>query len=161
MDLEGTMITFFNSYFTWVFIQMKSYLFSHEAQGQDVPNSFDCRDGFSLLVCSEYYVLSVIQWKVAILILINTSASITFRIVTMKNWLNLNKCPSLLRLNLWHFCIWGKPWTTRLCSNFISFNLYTLKCESQLFGILPLYLMHAGVLFSNFIFFLALSEIFI
>ena len=31
------------------------------------------------------------QWEVAILILINTSASIKFRIVEMDNWLNLNK----------------------------------------------------------------------
>ena len=33
------------------------------------------------------------QWEVAILILINTSASIKFRIVKMNNWLNLNKRP--------------------------------------------------------------------
>ena len=33
------------------------------------------------------------QWEVANLILINTSASIKFRIVEMDNWLNLNKRP--------------------------------------------------------------------
>ena len=33
------------------------------------------------------------QWEVAILILINTSASIKFKIVSMNNWLNLNKPP--------------------------------------------------------------------
>ena len=33
------------------------------------------------------------QWKVAILLLINTSASTKFRIVEMDNWLDLNKRP--------------------------------------------------------------------
>ena len=50
----------------------------------------DCRDGFSLLIM---FRASHKQWEVAILILINTSASIKFRIVEMDNWLNLNKRP--------------------------------------------------------------------
>ena len=47
------------------------HLFSHEAQGRNVPNSFDCKDGFSLLI----------------------SVLTKFRIVEMANWLNLNKRP--------------------------------------------------------------------
>ena len=54
------------------------------------------------------------QWEVVILILINTSTSIKFRMVEMDNWLNLNKRP-LLGLDPWPFHVRGKPmncWTT-------------------------------------------------
>ena len=49
---------------------------------------FDCRDGFTLLVCSQ---LHISKWEVAVLVLINISSSIKFRIVEMDNWLDLNK----------------------------------------------------------------------
>ena len=58
--------------------------------GLECTKQFDCRDGFSLLILSR---ASHKQWGVAILILINTSASFKFRIVKMDHWLNLNKCP--------------------------------------------------------------------
>ena len=49
-----------------------------------------CRDGFSLHIMFQ---ASHKQWEVAILILINSSASVKIRIVKMDNWPNLNKCP--------------------------------------------------------------------
>ena len=53
------------------------------------------------------------QWEVAILILINTSGSIKFRIVKVDYWLNLNKCP------YWDsirdpFASEANPWTAGL-----------------------------------------------
>ena len=51
--------------------------FSHEAQGMNIPKSLTVEMGFH---CS--FVPSASNW-VAILILINTSASIKFRIVEM------------------------------------------------------------------------------
>ena len=56
-------------------------LFSHEAQGQNVPNSMTEGMGF----IADMFQTSHKQWEVAILILINTSASIKFRIVEMDN----------------------------------------------------------------------------
>ena len=32
------------------------HLFSHEAQGWNVPKQFDCRDGFSLFICLEQHI---------------------------------------------------------------------------------------------------------
>ena len=54
------------------------------------------------------------QREVAILILINTSASIKFRIVEMVNWLNLNMrpCWDLIRVPL---ASKANPWTPGLC----------------------------------------------
>ena len=54
------------------------------------------------------------QWEVAILILINTSASIKFRIVKMDKWLNLNKHPC--RDSICDpFVSEANPWTAGLC----------------------------------------------
>ena len=65
------------------------HLFSHEAQGRNVPNSLTVGMGF----IADMFRAAHKQWEVAILILINTSAPIKFRIVEMDNWLNLNKPP--------------------------------------------------------------------
>ena len=65
------------SYFTWVFCNQ---LFSHEAQGQNVPNSLIVGMGSAYM-----FQVSHKQGGVAILILINTSVSIKFRIVTLDN----------------------------------------------------------------------------
>ena len=53
----------------------------------EMIKQFDCRDWFFI---AHMFLAAHEQWKVAILILINTSASIKFRIVEMDNWLNLN-----------------------------------------------------------------------
>ena len=66
-----------------------NHLFSHEAQGRNVPNSLTVGMGFTAYM----FRASHKQWEVAILILINTSAAIKFRIVKMDDWLNLNKRP--------------------------------------------------------------------
>ena len=47
----------------------------------ECTEQFNCSDGFSLLICSKRHIMK--QWEVAILILINTSASLKFRIVEM------------------------------------------------------------------------------
>ena len=64
------------------------------------------------------------QWEVAILILINTSGSIKFRIVKMDNWLNLNKCPCWDSIHD-PFLSEANPWTAGLC--YPSFSLYWLS----------------------------------
>ena len=56
------------------------HLFSHEAQGRNVPNSLTVGMGF----IAHIFRAAHKQWKVAILILINTSAPIKFRIVEME-----------------------------------------------------------------------------
>ena len=67
------------SYFTWVFIQVFSPVLPW-SPGRNVPNSLTVGMGFH---CS-YVRAAHKQWKVAILILINTSAPIKFRIVEME-----------------------------------------------------------------------------
>ena len=57
------------------------HLFSHEAQGRNVPNSLTVGMGFH---CSYVPSGTFKQWKVAFLILINTSAPIKFRILEME-----------------------------------------------------------------------------
>ena len=56
------------------------HLFSHEAQGRNVPNSLTVGRVF----IAHMFRAAHKQWKVAILILINTSAPIKFRIVEME-----------------------------------------------------------------------------
>ena len=63
------------------------------------------------------------QWDVAILILINTSASIKFRIVEMYNWLNLNKRPCWDSIRDF-FASEANPWTAEL-RYILKFGLYT------------------------------------
>ena len=53
------------------------------------------------------------QWEVAILISINTSAPIKFRIVEMDNWLNLDKCPCWDSIHD-PFASEANPWTAGL-----------------------------------------------
>ena len=57
------------------------------------------------------------QWEVAILILINTSASIKFGIVEMDNWLNLNKRPCWDSIRD-PFASEANPWTAGLRYHF-------------------------------------------
>ena len=54
---------------------------------------FDCR---GWVFIAHMFRASHKQWEVAILIKVNTSASIKFRIVEMDNWLNLNTRPCWL-----------------------------------------------------------------
>ena len=85
-DMRLLMIFFFFffffliSYFTWVFIQVLSPVLPW-SPGPECTEQFDCRDGFSLLIM---FRAAHKQWKVAFLILINTSAPIKFRIVEME-----------------------------------------------------------------------------
>ena len=53
------------------------HLFSHEAQGQNVPNSLTV----GMVFIAHMFPAAHKQWEVSILILINTSAPIKFRIV--------------------------------------------------------------------------------
>ena len=46
---------FFISYFTWVFIQVLSPVLPW-SPGPECTEQFDCRDGFSLLICSERHI---------------------------------------------------------------------------------------------------------
>ena len=46
---------FFISYLTWVFIQMLSSVLPW-SPGPECTEQFDCRDGFSLLICSEHHI---------------------------------------------------------------------------------------------------------
>ena len=71
---------FFISYFTWVFIQVLSPVLPW-SPGPECAEQFDCRDGFFI---AHMFRAAHKQWKVAILILINTSAPIKFRIVEME-----------------------------------------------------------------------------
>ena len=61
------------------------HLFSHEAQGK-CTKQFGCKDGFSLLLM---FRVAHKQYKVATLILINTSVLIKFRTVKMDNCFSL------------------------------------------------------------------------
>ena len=49
-----SILAFFISYFAWVFIQMLSSVFPW-SPGPECIEQFTCRDGFSLLICSEHY----------------------------------------------------------------------------------------------------------
>ena len=100
---------FFISYFTWVFIQMLSPVLPW-SPWPECTEQYDCRDGLSLFMSRASHM----QWEVAILILINTSASIIFRIVKVDYWLKSQQVP-LLGLDPWPFRVRGKPmnrWTT-------------------------------------------------
>ena len=46
---------FLISYFTWVFIQVLSPVLPW-SPGPECTEQFDCRDGFSLLICSERHI---------------------------------------------------------------------------------------------------------
>ena len=76
--------TTFTTFFFFNFLpgcSFKCYhLFSHEAQGRNVPNRVTVGMGF----IAHMFRAAHKQWKVAILILINTSAPIKFRIVEME-----------------------------------------------------------------------------
>ena len=62
------------------------------------------------------------QWEVAVLILINTSASIIFRTVKMDNWLNLNKHPFLDSIRD-PFASEASPWTTGLVLRYLPITI--------------------------------------
>ena len=96
------------------------HLFSHEAQGRNVTNSLTVGMGF----IAHMFRASHKQWEVAILILINTSASIKFRIVEMDDWLNLNKRP--FWDSIWDpFASEANPWTAGLRYLLLTLPLHT------------------------------------
>ena len=89
---ESTEFLIFFKFLNFLFLLLPGcsfrcyHLFSHEAQGRNVH-----LDGWVFI--AYMFRASHKQWEVVILILINTSASIEFRIVKMDNGLNLNKHP--------------------------------------------------------------------
>ena len=94
------------------------HLFSQEAQGRNVPNSLTV--GMNSI--AHIFWASHKQWEVAILTLINTSASIKFSIVEIYNWLNLNKRPcwdSIRDL----LASEANPWTVELRYRFLYFRM--------------------------------------
>ena len=99
---------FLTFYFTWPGVHSGViHLFSHEAQGSNVPNSLTVGINYH---CS--YVPSITQaMGGSYSVLINTS--IEFGIVEMDNWLKSQQVP-LLGLDPWPFHVQGKPmnrWT--------------------------------------------------
>ena len=71
-------IFFLISYFTWVFIQVLSPVLPRS------PGP-ECTEQFEWVFIAHMLRAAHKQWEVAILILINISASIKFRIVEMDN----------------------------------------------------------------------------
>ena len=76
----------------------------------------ECTEQFWLkgwVFIADMFQASHKQWEVAILILINTSTLIKFRIVEMDNWLNLNKRPCWDSIRD-PFASEANPWTAGL-----------------------------------------------
>ena len=106
------------TYFTWIPMNPRAEMLNNLTVGM----------GFH---CLYMYVLRDMQWEVVILILINTSTSITFRIVEMDNWLNLNKhpCWDLIRDP---FASEANPRTTELSYLLKVTSMQTLKKNQSL-----------------------------
>ena len=89
-------------------------------QGRNVPNSLTV----GMVFIAYMSRASPKQWEVAILILINTSASIKFRIVKMDYWLNLNKRPCWDSIRD-PFTSEANPWTAGLRYLIITLHAHT------------------------------------
>ena len=77
------------SYFTWVSIQVLSPVLPW-SPGPECTKQFDCRDGFSLLICSERHGTYAMESSYSGF---NQYLRTEFRILENGNWLNLNKRP--------------------------------------------------------------------